>query len=260
MKPEESVWDQPIFTVWIHGTKISFGRYCPIGFYDINSLPTNNYLNRCAKRLVERYPSRFSLDTFYALGWSGKLSFSEREKAAHLLYQSIKQVIAEYKQKHWFSSPKIRLITHSHGGNVALNLVKVKDPHDTSFIIDELVLLACPVQTATEEYIKDPMFKRIYSFYSRVDLGQVLDPQGLYPDDGKNKDRPLLSKRCFKHQDNLLQARLKINGGSAYHTEFVEEHVIGVLPTLIDELEECHRDACATFNHPDRIYALHVKV
>ena len=121
-------------------------------------------------------------------------------KAAKDLYNSLKSLIREYKSLYGIT-PKIRLIGHSHGGNVILNLVPiVKQAHDDAFHVNEVVLLACPCQNATKDYALDPLFEKVYSLSSKFDFVQVIDPQGLYNLKEKLFDKnspPLFSERYF---------------------------------------------------------------
>ncbi len=173
-------------------------------------------------------------------------------------------------------APKIWLICHSHGGNVALNLANIANPldkNDPRLRISELILLACPVQCATSYCIKDPMFQNIYVLYSRSDFGQIADPQGLYasmrrsvphPVSGKKRHVPkcpFFSAREFVPQDNMLQGRLFLNGASAGHAEFSHCDVLGNIPELIESLHECRNIADERcLPHEEAVYSLHVKL
>ncbi|MFA6263599.1 MAG: hypothetical protein WCW33_03465 [Candidatus Babeliales bacterium] len=60
---------------------------------------------------------------FYAFGWSGLLSQTNRRSDAIRFYNAL---CAEVDRlRHQGIHPKIRIITHSHGGNLALNLAAV---------------------------------------------------------------------------------------------------------------------------------------
>lgn len=242
-------------TVWIHGTIFMKGVYhAPPGLCHVSKLPDDAYLKSHAILLEKKDPSRFSLENFYTFGWPGELSFEKREKACARFYTEIKLIMSDYAIKHGVM-PKLRILSHSHGGNVAAYLGKIKDQKDLTFSVDELILLACPIQTATVEYLKHPVFKKIYSFYSVTDIAQVGDPQGLYrrhTEKGsllaerkkrkmtprvKRQHRPLFSARCFPPQQNAIQARLRIDGRAPYHGEMAGEEVIQYLSIFLDELE-----------------------
>jgi hypothetical protein len=60
---------------------------------------------------------------FYAFGWSGLLSQTNRRSEAIRFYNSLCAEVDHLKQRG--IHPKIRIITHSHGGNLALNIAAV---------------------------------------------------------------------------------------------------------------------------------------
>ena len=136
--------------------------------------------------------------------------------------------------------PRIRLITHSHGGNVALFLSKINNKSE-KIKIYELILLACPVQKKTSQLVKNQMFEKIYSLYSGMDILQVIDPQGMHEiikkEARKAKETPFFSERRFKPQKNMLQAKLKINGRGILHVEFLLKKFTAVMPYLLQELD-----------------------
>jgi hypothetical protein len=233
-------------TIWIHGTKL-LPRYilhriyhAPDGLTPAASFDPQYHLRSIADALCAADPTNFSSDYMFLFGWSGALAFEEREKAAQDLYKQLKQMVKSYVEKYG-KQPKIRIITHSHGGNVALNLAKIKD--DPDFVIDELILLACPVQEATAELIKNPVFKEAFVLYSSLDLMQIIDPQGLYSHDDT---RPLLSKRYFPTQENITQVKIKMNGHALLHSDFIRLKFVAALPQIIDKMRELHkRCSCA---------------
>lgn len=180
------------FTIFIHGTRMI--RYFPLnlssnmkvfdtllstphlGLHHYSSVNEPNNQIKIAKTLHAADPTMFPLDTFYFFGWSGKLSVTERRIEAKKLAHEIDTIIIKPFKEKYGIDPEITIITHSHGGNIALNLGREKN---SSLIIDALIMLACPVQHETKKYINNSVFKTIYSFYSDNDSLQVLDPQFL---------------------------------------------------------------------------------
>jgi len=229
----------PAITIWIHGTKSReflmsrlskftesmedalFG--CKQGLHKVTSLKKkqNHYL--LAKELSDGCPQQFSWEHFYIVGWSGKLKHSERQNAAKQLYHALKELVSFY-QKEYSTSPRITILTHSHGGNVALNMAAIVDK-EYSFVIDKLILLACPVQNYTIDLVKAPLFKKIYSIHSHTDMLQVLDPQGLHPffalkhiAEFKNafnisKKCPLFSRRHFPISPKIVHSCIRWKKG-----------------------------------------------
>lgn len=236
---------KPPLTIWIHGTHFLRSSLFTHIFKGMPSLKpaceiSKRYKVRTIANTLNQYDGvRFPLSTFYIFCWSGKLNANLREKTAHHLYAELKRVIADYEQT-YNCIPRIQIISHSHGGNVVLNLAKIKDPHDTSFIINTLVLLACPVQIRTMSFIDNPMFQRIYSLYSSVDFIQVIAPQLFKKNNDSEKRKfafPPFSNRCFPHRPHVTQVKMKVNGNSPWHNDFVKPEFLRLLPSIIAELD-----------------------
>ena len=188
-----------------------------------------------AQQLNEVDPYNYPLEGFYAFVWSGKLCFKERMTAAEKLYASLQETIREYHELYG-CIPKIRLITVSHGGNVALNMAQIHK-HKDKLAIDELVMLCCPVQHETEDCLQSPLFKKVYSLYSTADYLQKLDPQGVYQDNN-HRDKSFFSGRRFKPHAKLKQVRIKVNGFTIGHLQFGSHKFMRLLPPMLNELSQ----------------------
>lgn len=232
----------PPINIWIHGTlffpfnyffKDFF--YCPPGLTHVTDLKPHYPMRKKAQALTQYDPYNFNPHTFYLFGWCGSLSFEKRIHWARILYTELKKIVAEYKEK-YDVQPVIRIFAHSHGGNVALNLAKLKQPED-EIIIDQLILMGTPVQAQTKKYINHPIFKKIYALYSQLDLLQVADPQGLYY---QGNTAPFFSKRRFDTHDKLHQVKIKINGRAPFHTEFTSPRFLQYIPDIINTIDEWH--------------------
>ena len=217
-------------TIWIHGT-----RMFPPGVLDnyFHSEPGLHHFSftapcykvrRVAQDIIASDPLYYEQQGFYIFGWSGKLSFNERKRAAQELYTQLKALRHSYREQ-FGHEPTIRIITHSHGGNVALNLAAVKDPEDIDFVIDELVVLACPVQTKTARHAQDLIFKKIYSFYSYLDMLQVLDPQGLYTFK-RSRTTPTFSEHQFACWPSIEQIELNLDWHGCLHIDFIRQEIL----------------------------------
>lgn len=234
--------------IWVHGTRLTPKVVFPHFFHVNQGLNKatdldNSYHHRTiAQTLSDLDTKKFDLAHFYLFGWSGKLSFQKRKTAAKELYKALNTLVAEYTAQHG-TRPKIRIITHSHGGNVALNLAQCATNHD--FAIDELVLLACPVQEQTKQLIKHPFFKTIYSFYSTRDILQVIDPQGIYVDDLEDIDfeQGIFSARTFPEHEKLKQVEIRYNDRGILHVEFLLINKLASfvkhLPHALDQAALC---------------------
>ena len=237
-------WGQrkrPIITIWVHGTKLTPSFVMPTFFYrQIGLVKAENYdtkyhMRTIAHTLCQADPDAYAFEHFYIFGWSGKLSFKQRKKAAEDLYQAICSLAEQYKEE-YNVLPRFRIITHSHGGNVPLNLPFVIDPAQL-IEIDELILLACPVQCETKAGIAADCFKKVYSFYSSSDMFQVIDPQGLYK---KSTAENIFSQRQFDHLDRLRQAKIKLNGRSLMHIDFLCSHFLKHLPNINKQIDHLY--------------------
>jgi len=148
---------------------------------------------------------------FYTFGWSGLISQYQRRKEAITLYADLAKEYAAFTAKG--ITPKVRLIAHSHGGNLILNaagiheilqkgldnepsaqrypdpdqLQSMKELHHllkeykktlpavAPFHIDEFIMLGTPIQPETLSFCLSPFFKKIYHFYSDDDIIQGMD-------------------------------------------------------------------------------------
>lgn len=230
----------PQVTVWVHGTKFNplinllHGTEKP-GMHKATTLPSHYRIGSTIKNLAASDPERFPLEHFYVFGWSGKLSFDAREQEAQVLFKALQKLVETYQKTHK-CTPIVRIITHSHGGNLLLNMAKINDAHHT-LKITQAILLACPVQHETKDYVSAQLFEQIYSIYSTRDLIQILDPQGLYLTEHNEHRQLKLSERTFPHATNMRQTELKINGHGIGHVGFVLSSFTSVLPSVIDEME-----------------------
>jgi len=235
--------ERPTVTIFIHGTRI-FPKfyaqelfYSPEGFNHISAIEEASHMHSIAHALEESDPQKYSYEQFYTFGWNGNLDFQERKKASEGLYKALKELSAVYIGQYGIR-PRLRIITHSHGGNVALNLAVVaKEGQDALFFVDELIMLAVPVQQKTKDLVAEPCFGRIYSLSSSNDVVQVIDPQGLYK---QNDNVPLFSERYFKAYPHVLQAQIKIQGHFLMHIEFLMEKLFKHLPAIVDIMDTWH--------------------
>jgi hypothetical protein len=236
----------PIITVWVHGTEPEPVTVFPLflknflfrkpGLHLAQDYAPHSYKKHIVTTVSQTDPAFFPADHFYIFGWSGKLDFTAREEAGKQLHDALqelyKNIHAQYQQL-----PLIRLITHSHGGNVALNMVRYKTEH-TLFSIHELILLACPIQQKTCEYVHNALFEHIISLYSTADFVQIADPQRLYA--LHEAHIPLFSQRCFSATSPVTQLQVWYPIRGLLHTEFIFAAFLAHLPKLIQEVRACN--------------------
>jgi len=145
-------------------------------------------------------------DMFYTFGWSGLLSKKARRKAAKQLFFELEQEIKRLAKIGYY--PKIRLIGYSHGANVCLNVAAVKNKHEKKhFLIDELILLGCPIQVDNDFLVNDPFFKKVYNFYSRKDRIQKRD---CFSSKAFFSDRRFCNRSGYGISKKVTQVQIKI--------------------------------------------------
>jgi hypothetical protein len=258
----------PPVTIFVHGTRPSAVLPCdpfslvamgeqmfyayPPGLCHINTIESDSYAHVMVQELVAMDATQFCTEQFYCFGWSGVLSHDERCAAAEELYQSITDLCIHY-QKIYNQLPRITIITHSHGGNVALLLGDCAQKTPALWTIARLVFLACPVQTNTMDLIAAPLFEKIYSLHSHDDILQVLDPQAMYDLKSctlfekfkkivkKIKNHKFFSERHFPPHPKLVQSCLTWKKGVRYQTENVHQPHIQHIYHMLAHLDRLKR-------------------
>ncbi|MBA2307033.1 hypothetical protein H0W26_02785 [Candidatus Dependentiae bacterium] len=260
--PEELQRKMNTVTIFIHGTlppkpllRIpmvnKFVGY-PKGLHPLANITEEFRLASLARILCEEDPELFNKDFFYLFGWSGRLSINKRRKAAKDLAHSLSLLKQRYTSEG--ISVSFRLITHSHGGNVALHLSEFFTA-TPPFTIDELILLACPVQKKTESYINHPLFSSIISLYSHLDVAQRIDPQGIdnFLESVHSKGLkftvshlesigPFFSSRHFKPTPHLRQVYVKFPSRGLLHNDFISEPYMRSLPTFMRSMKTVFKE------------------
>ena len=223
----KSIAQATTITLYIHGTKLPgvdikrefFGGLIPQGLQCATELTQSNHPHDIITAFCTGTHTLTSKHTLYFFGWDG-LFPTQREQEAQKLFAALMELITKdaIQQLH------IRCITHSHGGNIALYLIHLIDTHKAPIIIDELILMGCPIQEMTEKYAHSATIKKIYNLYSNGDEIQQNDPQGLYPEAHQNGERPpLRSARIFtKKRDHLWEVALRMNGKKIGHQDFID--------------------------------------
>ncbi|HAU30287.1 TPA: hypothetical protein DCW54_01495 [Candidatus Dependentiae bacterium] len=134
--------------------------------------------------IQKRYFPEQTAVEWLTFGWSGAINHLQRVQDAKELFEELSQYVKQKKET--FPNLKVRLVTYSHGSNIALNLEywRDKSKEELPFQIDELIMLGTPVIVESEDYIYSPLFKNIYSIYSRHDMASILDlfsTRGTFP-------------------------------------------------------------------------------
>ena len=164
---------------------------------------------------------------YYTFGWSGLLSQKVRRYEGMRLYNMLNAEFESFKKQGLV--PKVRVVGHSHAGNVLLNLALIDEvlaqgiekpikiditsaqkkhkteamegmrqllvglpsehharqhkgnkrwdyrPVDKGLVIDESIILGCPIQPETDHCVALNTFKKMYNFYSGEDIIQKMD-------------------------------------------------------------------------------------
>lgn len=169
--------------------------------------------NSCANlafilnEITQHYEVTPHANRYYTFGWSGLLSAKSRYRESKLLFKQLSKEVKRLKADNF--EPRIRIFGYSHGGNVTLNLARVrkqKYPH-SSLSINELVLLGTPIIKDTDYLINDPLFKEVYNLYSLRDRVQPLD---VFSHGQTFSSRLFRSRKRFKLPDKLVQIQLKV--------------------------------------------------
>jgi len=212
-------------TVLIHGTgagyKVKLGksvRYCPEGLNNLKPCIAAGSYYFTKQKALSQDPTRFDKDHFYVFGWSGKLGFNVRKEAGKRFAEQLSELVYSYKEKYTVF-PHVRIITFSHGGNVALQIAEFADLFHKSFSVD-LIMFGSPIQAYTEKFIYSGFFKKVYNIFSKNDVVQRIDPQNLY---APVKDaHSFFSRRTISQPTSLCkQAKITIKGKGLCHLDMM---------------------------------------
>lgn len=96
--------------------------------FDINAVAQKSFtaypIIAMYQEVLEKVHPGHEKNSYYTFGWSGFISKEARRKEALYLHNALSEELKKFYAQG--ISPKIRLITFSHGGNVALNLAAVE--------------------------------------------------------------------------------------------------------------------------------------
>jgi len=182
-----------------------------LGFHAIDPSLTEG--NSCASlafimnKIGHHYDVTPHENKYYTFGWSGLLSAKNRYRESKKLFKKLSKEVEQLKAEGY--APRVRIFGYSHGGNVSLNLAKVKQKEyqKSTLSIDELVLLGSPIIRDTDYLINDPLFKEVYNLYSLRDRVQPLDIFAPKQTISKRLFRP---RKDFTLPDKLVQIQLKV--------------------------------------------------
>lgn len=121
-----------------------------------------------------REPDNHTRYIYYLFGHLGLLSHHYRNQVAQEeLYLHLCNLLTHYHKEYW--DVELTIVAHSHGGNIALNLVEAERAHKRGLRIDNLVMWGTPIQLETIPYAFHPIFKRVINCHSDGDWVQGID-------------------------------------------------------------------------------------
>jgi len=121
----------------------------------------------------ELYKNNNEEQVYFLFGHLGLLCQNYRADAGVELYNHICDTVAELQKS--YCHVRVRLVTHSHGGNIALNLARAERLYNRKLVVDDLIMYGAPIQVETAAYAYDPLFVRVINCYSEGDSIQSND-------------------------------------------------------------------------------------
>lgn len=244
-------------TIFIHGTLYPYlvllvrAFDCPVGLTPALKNGPSFIHGRIPFILNQADPISFPIESSYIFGWSGRLTFEARRRAAQCLYRELKK----------FNAP-ITIVAHSHGATLVQLLVEEAAKYnDNNLRIKRLIMLGCPVLSGTEEYIRSPIFEKVISLYSLGDRTQISDPQILSQENRrltslKGEWTPIFSTRFFPCSPNVIHRRVLIGRRNMSHMDFIYKPFLTRLPAVISLVEESFNNGHR--NTDDKEYIINV--
>lgn len=110
---------------------------------------------------------------YFFYGHSGLLDEGAREQAGINLYEHLIEIRDEYEDAD--ITPIFNLIGHSHGGTIALYTALGEKKYNADIVISNLILLGMPLQKHQAELFAEPLFEKVYNFYSLGDKMHTKD-------------------------------------------------------------------------------------
>ena len=149
------------------------------GFYILNTckgdpLLASTYLIPAYDEMSRLFEKTCDVQEYALFGWTGLLSNRARRDAGVQLYEALVDYRDRIK-KMYKVIPVIRIVAHSHGGNVALYVAQGELEQQKRLEIDSLFMYGTPMQVETAPYISSPLFRHIALGYSWGDSVQRRD-------------------------------------------------------------------------------------
>lgn len=213
----------------------------------------------------------------YALfGWSGMLSHEKRVEAAYQLYDALCDYSDTFKRQHGIM-PVIRIVAHSHGGNVALALADIEKVKKQGLKIELLVMLGSPMLIEMQDCIYSTMFKKIISAYSDGDKVQHRDRFSTKSRKSFKRMHDVANLRSFvdKNPDYVRCDLRVLANNNAYTIDHTNLWHLGrsnkicealgplpfavLMPAVVDSITCKHRTGTVHVSHATNMLSVRVK-
>ncbi|MDP3788301.1 MAG: hypothetical protein Q8Q60_03215 [Candidatus Chromulinivorax sp.] len=239
-------------TIFVHGTYLlrkiwqySPSRpliYCPQGLSLAKNLPKHYYFYKMAHGCASCDRDNYSVDQFYVFGWESEhVNDRTRNESAKILVEQMYEVVVDYYIRHNVI-PKIQLIGYSHGGNVILHTANyISSYADMQDVEIEAWLFGTPVQVISHDLVNSDCFKAIYSIYSKKDIIQKIDPQGVI--NWKLTKNHFWSDRTFCEYSRCIQVDFTVNGEAFGHSYY--NNIFQYFPKIKKLIEERSARVCS---------------
>jgi hypothetical protein len=168
-----------------------------------------HYAIACYSTLMKRLFPKYDAD-YYTFGHLGVLSHRYRTSVAKSLYSELFEKVKEAQDV--YETVKVVIVTHSHGGTIALNMASVENELKKGLVIDDLVMFGTPLQIETAPYAYHPMFKRVMNCYS---LGDVIQGSDVLTTASRKCYTTFASiESAHSAKDTVYDVQLAVNGDS----------------------------------------------
>lgn len=141
-----------------------------------------DYANQATPFLLRAYDAVARQSSFvgdenvYAtFGWSGYLSNRSRKEFGFKFYDALCDFRDELKNRYNTDEIVLNIVTHSHGGNVALFLPEVEQEKKKQLQVNMLYMMGPPIQVETAKNIESLLFKHVIQGFSDADSVQGID-------------------------------------------------------------------------------------
>lgn len=166
--------------------------------------------------LVMHVIGKTDINWYYTFGWSGLVSQHRRKFEAIRLYNALTEEIARIQAQGF--NPKIRLLAHSHGGNLCLNLAMIpliqegkhrESTHQYSFsddAVDSLKKMSSIIESLNPLHMRPNHMVKKYD-YLPCNNNFVIDELVLLGTPIQVENAPFIASSLFKRVYNIYSEK-----------------------------------------------------